>query len=254
MDSCMAQQLKWCVAKRFNGHRFHMTIPSSSGACSVVADDRLEPTGPEPRAAGSCILVVDDEEVVRAFLTRCLEAEGYAVKQAESAAEALELMMAESVAAVLCDIRLPGHDGLWLAERMHRYWPQIPIVMATAVDDVQTLRKSRDLGAADYISKPIKPAQLVAVIRRVTSDVITNAAPAATIVPDDVRRSDDTIEAEYALESPVRCPACGERVASLKAVRMIRSRVNFTSTLPRRGRVVACPHCLGIVPAELTNF
>jgi len=198
---------------------------------------------------------VDDEAVVRAFLTRCLEAEGYTVKHAEGAAEALELMMSEPAAAVLCDIRLPGQDGLWLAERMHKHWPDIPIVMATAVDDALTMRKSHDLGAVDYISKPIRPAQLVEIIRRVTATVaLTNTGAAGSIVPDDARQPEDTIEAEYALESPVRCPSCGERVAALKAVRLIRARVNFTSTLPRRGRVVVCPHCHGIVPAELTNF
>lgn len=62
------------------------------------------------------------------------------------------------------------------------------------------------------------------------------------------------IEAEYTLETPVRCPACGERITTLKAVRLVRAQVNFTSTLPRRGRVIACPNCLAIVPAELTNF
>jgi hypothetical protein len=65
---------------------------------------------------------------------------------------------------------------------------------------------------------------------------------------------DERIEAEYTLETPVRCPACGERVATLKAIRLVRTNVNFTSTLPRRGRVLACPHCLAVVPAELTNF
>ena len=62
------------------------------------------------------------------------------------------------------------------------------------------------------------------------------------------------IEAEYSLESPVRCPACGETVSTLKAVRLLRVHVNFTSTLPRRGRVVVCPRCYVMVPAELTNF
>lgn len=62
------------------------------------------------------------------------------------------------------------------------------------------------------------------------------------------------IDAEYALEHPVRCLACGETVSTLKAVRLLRTRVNFTSTLPRRGRVVVCPICYAMVPAELTNF
>ena len=61
-------------------------------------------------------------------------------------------------------------------------------------------------------------------------------------------------EAEYRLEYPVKCPACGERIETLKAIRLIRAQVNFTSTLPRRGRVLACPQCLAIIPAELSNF
>jgi DNA-directed RNA polymerase subunit RPC12/RpoP len=64
----------------------------------------------------------------------------------------------------------------------------------------------------------------------------------------------ESIEAEYTLECPVRCPACGEKLTTVKAVRLIRGQVNFTSTLPRRGRVIACPHCLAIIPAELSNF
>jgi hypothetical protein len=68
----------------------------------------------------------------------------------------------------------------------------------------------------------------------------------------DPRR--EQIEAEYALESPVRCHACGETVSTLKAVRLLRTQVNFTSTLPRRGRVIVCPMCHVMVPAELTNF
>jgi endogenous inhibitor of DNA gyrase (YacG/DUF329 family) len=61
-------------------------------------------------------------------------------------------------------------------------------------------------------------------------------------------------EATYKLETAVKCPHCGELVGSLKAVRLLRDEVNFTSTLPRRGRIVTCPHCQVIVPAELTNF
>ncbi len=230
-----------------------MTIRSSSG--SNDAGGRPDAATRPLRAAGSYVLVVDDEAVVRAFMTRCLEADGYAVKQAEGAAEALDLMMSEPAAVVLCDIRLPGQDGLWLAERVHTHWPQIPIVMATALDDLQTMRKSRDLGAVDYIAKPITPEQLREVVRRVAPTYpLPNAVAAEPILQDDTQRPEDKTDAEYSLETPVRCPACGERVDMLKAVRLIRARVNFTSTLPRRGRVLACPHCLAIVPAELTNF
>lgn len=59
-------------------------------------------------------------------------------------------------------------------------------------------------------------------------------------------------EAEYELEYPATCPACKETVETLKVVRLVRTRVNFTSTLPRRGRLVMCPHCRAIISAALT--
>lgn len=61
-------------------------------------------------------------------------------------------------------------------------------------------------------------------------------------------------DAVYRLETAVKCPSCGEAISTLKAVRLLREQVNFTSTLPRRGRVVACPVCLAVLPAELTNL
>jgi ArsR family metal-binding transcriptional regulator len=61
-------------------------------------------------------------------------------------------------------------------------------------------------------------------------------------------------DAIYRLETPVLCPRCGESISMLRAVRLLRDQVNFTSTLPRRGRILACPECRCIVPAELTNL
>jgi hypothetical protein len=61
-------------------------------------------------------------------------------------------------------------------------------------------------------------------------------------------------EASYALEIPVRCSACSELIAEVRVVRMLRTKVNFTSTLPRRGRVLACPKCLSVISCELGNL
>ncbi len=58
------------------------------------------------------VLVVDDEPVVRHFLTMCLGKWGYATKEAGSAEEALDLMIARPASIVLCDVKMPGHDGL----------------------------------------------------------------------------------------------------------------------------------------------
>ena len=209
---------------------------SSDGQVTIETADKKRGDGSQTaQHPPSYVLVVDDEPVVREFLAHCLEEWGYAVKQAGSADEALDLMVAKPASVVLADVKMPGHDGLWL---------------------LQTIRQSRDLGAVDYVTKPITPSQLREVLRRVTT-----AGNEETPMSDDPDAApplppsrESKAEAEYTLESPVKCPACGERMTSLKAVRLVRAQVNFTSTLPRRGRVIVCPHCLAVIPAELTNF
>lgn len=62
---------------------------------------------------------------------------------------------------------------------------------------------------------------------------------------------DIEVEAEYTLESAVRCASCGEQLESVQVVRLLRTRVNFTSSLPRRGYVVVCPTCRTIIPAAV---
>jgi CheY-like chemotaxis protein len=235
-----------------------MTQPLGDGTAVHEAVHEPHEDGPRPaHDASSYVLVVDDEALVRDFITRCLEDRGYAVKKAENAAEALELMVNKPAALVLCDIRMPGQDGLWLADRLRAHWPNTPVVMATGIDDVDTVRLSREVGAVDYITKPIGRDQLLQVVRRAatpqTGAPLTpeHSAPSSIELPT---LHGTKVEAEYTLETAVRCPACGERITTVKAVRLVRAQVNFTSTLPRRGRVIACPHCLAVIPAELTNF
>ena len=59
-------------------------------------------------------------------------------------------------------------------------------------------------------------------------------------------------EAEYTLEYPAACPKCGHIVRTVIVIRLLRTRVNFTSTLPRHGRLLACPVCRTILSGELT--
>ncbi len=56
-------------------------------------------------------------------------------------------------------------------------------------------------------------------------------------------------EAEYALETPVHCAHCKASLDAVRVVRLLRRRVNFTSSLPRRGYVVVCPSCGTVIPA-----
>ena len=59
------------------------------------------------------------------------------------------------------------------------------------------------------------------------------------------------IEAEYTLESPAKCPACKASISSVQVIRLLRTKVNFTSSLPRRGYTVICPSCRTFVPATV---
>jgi hypothetical protein len=103
----------------------------------------------------------------------------------------------------------------------------------------------------DYLTRALREA--VADERQEEEPAVDDQAASAPLSAA-VQQARKEIEAEYALEHPVRCQACGETVDHLKAVRLLRTRVNFTSTLPRRGRVIVCPLCHAMVPAELTNF
>ena len=114
----------------------------------------------------SYVLVVDDEPAVRDYLARCLERRGYTVQAVGSAAEALEEMVAKPATLVLCDIKMPGQSGLWLTDRLHAHWPETPVIMATAIDDLQTVRQSHNAGAIDYLTKPIRPEQLLQAVDR----------------------------------------------------------------------------------------
>jgi CheY-like chemotaxis protein len=100
------------------------------------------------------VLVVDDEPPICQLLTRWLKSWGYATKQAMTAPDALEAMMAEPAAIVLCDIRMPGRDGLWLVDQLRARWPKTAIIMATGVDDMQTVMRTREQGVVDYVVKP----------------------------------------------------------------------------------------------------
>ncbi len=64
-------------------------------------------------------------------------------------------------------------------------------------------------------------------------------------------RMDESIEAEYTLEAAASCPRCEKKIETLLVVRLLRTRVNFTSALPRRGQVMVCSHCRAIVGGSL---
>ncbi len=106
------------------------------------------------------VLVVDDEPAVRALTSRWLEIIGYAARAANGAEQALEAMATDSAGVVLCDVRMPGRDGLWLAEQLRKGYPDTAVIMATGGQDLDAAIASLRLGVLDYLVKPYSRERL----------------------------------------------------------------------------------------------
>ena len=116
------------------------------------------------------VLVVDDDEDVRASIAEFLEEEGALVSVAGSAEEALSVMSKAHPELVISDVRMPGLSGLDLLRVIRERTPSTDVVLMTAFDDMPTIVSAMRAGASDFLTKPIELADLRAVISRVFSD------------------------------------------------------------------------------------
>lgn len=108
------------------------------------------------------VLIVDDNEVNRDLLVRRLKRQGYDVLVASNGFEALELMRSTPLDLVLLDIMMPQMNGYQVLETLKadpalRY---IPVIMISAVNDIESIVRCIELGAEDYLSKPFNPVLL----------------------------------------------------------------------------------------------
>ncbi len=110
------------------------------------------------------ILVVDDEDAVRALIRRTLEEKGYRVVTVADGNEGLAKLDQGGIDLVLLDIKMPGLDGFQVLELIRRR-SNLPVIMLTGMDQVSALYDSLDIGADDYITKPFSPLELVARVR-----------------------------------------------------------------------------------------
>ncbi len=117
--------------------------------------------------AAERILVVDDEEAIREIVSSMLTTAGYACKQAGSGLEALAVLTSgEEFELMLSDLMMADLDGIGLLERTKEKYPDMPVVMVTAVHDISVaLRAIRD-GAYDYLLKPFEREQLLNTVSR----------------------------------------------------------------------------------------
>jgi DNA-binding response OmpR family regulator len=136
-------------------------------AASALFRDPQSGSHPEDRspaihALSGRLLVVDDNESNRDMLSRRLKHEGYDVLMAGSGRQALELVKNEPVDLVLLDVMMPEMNGYEVLQHLkaHGTWRDIPVIMISALDEIESVVRCIERGAEDYLPKPFDPVLL----------------------------------------------------------------------------------------------
>ena len=101
------------------------------------------------------ILIVDDEESIRAGVSHKLELEGYDCETAANGAQALDMIFKKAFDLVLLDIKMPGLSGIEVLRQVAARYPDIAIIMLSALVDTEIAVEAMRMGAYDYITKPV---------------------------------------------------------------------------------------------------
>lgn len=148
------------------------------------------------------VLVVDDDPIVGQSFNRVLTSKGYAVITASSGEEALAKLKAERYDLVYTDLRMPGMDGLEVAERVKAKQPWTPVVIVTGYASRTSEERAYAAGVSDFLSKPLSPemiedsaaralaqAPLPAPAPAVAAAAAGEAAPAAVRKPNVLKNA-----------------------------------------------------------------
>ncbi len=141
--------------------------PAMGRECDAVMTATLDNAGPEANRCAGHILVVDDNNLNRDLLRIRLEREGYRVTDAADGQAALAALRARPYDLVLLDIMMPVLDGVdtLKAIKRDRSLHHIPVIMVSAMDEMETVAHCITHGADDYLNKPVNPILLKARVR-----------------------------------------------------------------------------------------
>ena len=120
----------------------------------------LDRSGPGGKSGGPLVLVVDDDARLREFMRVNLEMEGYTVREASSAEEALGAIEDQAPALVLLDVVMPGVNGWEMLQRMQERFGSIPVIMFSGQVDASA-GDAEERGARGFVGKPFDPQQLI---------------------------------------------------------------------------------------------
>lgn len=144
------------------------TPPGRAGVKGIPSPGGIE---------GASILVVDDDGDTRALLDRILSVAGFRVIQASDGGEALLKLGRESIDLILSDIHMPSLDGLKLLEIVHQHRIAAPVLLLTAEPSPDVEARCLEMGAVDYLRKPMERSVLLARIRKALGESTDGVAP-----------------------------------------------------------------------------
>ena len=139
-------------------------IDSKESVAQTTADD-YPSLGFQP-----CILVVDDDALIRRQISRLYTHSGCTVVTAATAEEALSHLESKDIDVVVSDVQLPGLSGIELTKRIRRLYPDVPVIVITGHADLSNAVEVLKMGATDYIVKPLGADA----IREATNRVLEN--------------------------------------------------------------------------------
>ena len=120
------------------------------------------------------VLVVDDDPVISKSFNRVLAGKGYVVVSAENGEEALKKIASEQYDAVFTDIRMPGMDGIEVAEQLRAKQPWMPVVIITGYGSAENEARAEAAGVKEFLHKPLSPQM----IEQSVKAAVENAQPA----------------------------------------------------------------------------
>jgi len=139
----------------------------------VTPDDTVPVTTPEEKkmADQPSILVVEDDPDTQKLITLILEGQGYSVTASGDGIDALVSLSKRDFDLVIADVNMPNLDGFKLLEMMNQKGLEAPVIFLSSRDRAEDEKKGLELGAMDYIRKPIQKAILLMRIKRVLGEL-----------------------------------------------------------------------------------
>ena len=121
----------------------------------------------EDQKTGRRVLHADDSEFLRTMVKQILTDNGYEVVEAKDGGECMQLLSKEKIDVLLLDINMPGYNGFQVLEKVQSEYPELPVLMLSAMADEKVVKETKRLGAKGFVAKPFGVDDLMGHVRSV---------------------------------------------------------------------------------------